>query len=215
MDDNLSSSNFAISKDIIKEYYECMQVACEHSFDGFLKDFAKKYPNEYKHLNAVHRRRVAINKNIDALKELNEKIYFGTLTFNSVKDHNKIESKRKEAFKVLNSLFEFVILVEEKGEENGRYHVHFLGNFIEGKTFDDFTKSWHSRQNLRELRDNERISQYLCKYLSKDLPRIRRNKKLIALEREVSKRKSLKKSFPMLYKRGVQKKIFELSIFDV
>jgi len=203
-----------VPQDIVKKYYEAMRYANEY-FDDPMKEFIKEYPLEYKRLSAVHRKRVAINSNVEAMKTLGEVLYFGTLTYDNVKDQNKIETKRKEAFAYLNSLFEFVLLVEEYGEEKERYHVHFVGNFKENRTFNDFVEGWHSRQNLRVLREDEHISSYLCKYMSKQLPRIRRNKKLIALEREYHKRKGLKRSFPMLFTQGMNKKIFEITIFDL
>ena len=203
-----------ISKDIVKEYYEAMRYANEY-FDDPMKEFIKKYPLEFRRLNAVHHKRVLINSNVEAMKTLKSVLYFGCLTYDNKKDRNKIECKRKEAFAYLNSLFEFVLLVEEYGEENGRYHVHFVGNFKENKTFNDFVNGWHSRQNLRVLRENEKISQYLCKYLSKQLPRIRRNKKLIQLERAYHKHKRLKRTFPTLFEDLMNKNIFQISIFDL
>lgn len=209
-----SCSDLVITRDIIKEYYECVRCCAEHYFDVPMKEFKNAHPKEFARLSAIHHKRVALNKNVNALKELNEKIYFGTLTFKETKDHNKTETKRKEAFKFLNSLFEFVVLVEEEGSENGRYHIHFLGNFREGKSFNDFRKVWHSRQNLRELRQNENISQYLCKYMSKQVPRIRRNKKMIQLERSITKRSKLKRTFPTLYEQRVKSDIFLITAFD-
>ena len=215
MDYDKNCSNLELTKEIIKEYYSCYRSSYIDFYDEPMKAFRNAHPKEYKHLCSVHRCRSVLNKNIEALKTLNEVLYFGTLTFDETKDHNKTQSKRKEAFRFLNSLFEFVLLVEENGEEKGRYHIHFVANFKEGKTFNDFKEGWHSRQNLRILRENESISQYLCKYLSKDLPRVRRNKKLIELERYASKHRRLKRTFPSLYSSSVKQKIFQLTIFDL
>jgi len=202
-----------IDKDIVKEYYEAVHYAVWDDYFP-MKQFKEKYPNEYRHFSAVHRKRVLINSNVEAMKTLKSALYFGTLTYDSKKDRNSIEYKRKEAFAYLNSLFEFVLLVEEYGEENGRYHVHFVGNFRENKTFNDFIKGWHSRQNLRLLREDENISQYLCKYISKQLPRIRRNKRLVALERVYNQKKALKRTFPSLYEQSMNKNIFLITAFD-
>lgn len=211
---NEDNNSCQITKDILKDYYACVRCCAEHYFSQPMKEFKEKHPKEFARLSAVHHKRFALNKNVAVLKELDEKIYFGTLTFNDKKDKNKIQTKRKEAFKRLNDLFEFVVLIEEEGSMNGRYHIHFLGNFKEGKSFKDFKKLWHSRQNLRELRQNENISQYLCKYMSKQLPRIRRNKRMIELERKVSRVKPLKRSFPKLYQKHVNESIFLISAFD-
>lgn len=205
--------NLDITPDIVNKYYEAMRYANEY-FDDPMKEFIKEYPLEYKHLQLVHQKRVKVNSNVEAMKLLNVPLYFGTLTYDETKDHNKIESKRKEAFMFLNSLFSYVLLVEEYGEVNERYHVHFVGAFREGKTFEDFTK-WHSRQNLKQLSDEDNISRYLCKYITKQVPRIRRNKRLIALEKEYKKRKPLKRTFPTLFNDLMNKNIFLITIDDL
>jgi len=185
-----------LNKSIIKLYYEAVEASiCEDYLP--MQIFKQEYPSEYKRFSAVHRKRAVINECLSAMKVVSEKVYFGTLTFNARKNLNKIASKRKEAFTKLNACFEYVLLVEEYGEDNGRYHIHFLGAFKEDHDFDSFKLVWnHSRQNLETLKPNAHISQYLCKYLSKDLPRVRRNKKLVALAREYHKGKSLQRFFP-------------------
>lgn len=203
-----------LTKEVVNQYYEAMRYANEY-FNEPLKEFALKYPLEYKHLCAVHRKRVLVNSNVSAMRLLKEDVYFGTLTYDETKDQNSIKIKRREAFRFLNSLFEFVLLVEEYGEDKGRYHVHFVGNFYEGKGFNDFVNGWHSRQNIELVKDDKKVSRYLCKYLCKQLPRIRRNKRLVALESQYRKKRGLDKSFPSLFKRDMNEKIFQLSIFDL
>lgn len=193
MNDNTRS---VLNKSIINLYYKAIESSiCEDFLP--MQMFKQEYPNQYKRFNAVHRKRAVINESLSAMKSISEEVYFGTLTFNARKNLNKVASKRKEAFTKLNAIFEYLLLVEEYGEDNGRYHIHFLGVFKEDHTFDSFKLVWnHSRQNLKTLSPNAHISQYLCKYLVKDLPRIRRNKKLVALAREYHKGKSLQRYFP-------------------
>ena len=185
-----------LNKSIVKLYYKAIESSiCEDYLP--MQIFKQEYPNQYKRFNAIHRKRAVINESLSAMKVISDKVYFGTLTFNARKNLNKIATKRKEAFNKLNAIFEYVLLVEEYGEDNGRYHIHFLGVFKEDHNFDSFKLIWnHSRQNLELLKTNSRVSQYLCKYLGKDLPRIRRNKKLVALAREYHKGKSLQRFFP-------------------
>lgn len=221
-----------ISFEIVNKYYEALRYSNEY-FNELLEKFIKEYPEEYKHLNKIHHKRCIIRDNLEALKSTGNKIYFGTLTYNEDKDLNEEETKRKEAFMFLNSLFEFVLLVEEYGEDNGRYHCHFLGTFKEGKTFEDFRK-WHSRQNLQEVQLNEEVKknyfkeednekengekkviQYLCKYVSKQIPRIRRNKGLIRLEKAYKKAKPLKKTFKPTFKNVMKENVSIISIFDL
>lgn len=173
-------------KKIKKEYYRAVR---ENSFNNFeyMEAFKNEYPEAYRLFTRVHHKRSVINNCFDAMKKLGRDVWFGTLTFNKTKDKNKIISKRKEAFTKLGKLFEYLLLVEEFGEEEGRYHIHFIGTYKEGKTFEDFKRFWHSRQNIRKVQENEKISRYLVKYMLKDLPRVRRNKALIGLEREYKK----------------------------
>lgn len=198
MEENVNQAyeEYALNKSVITLYYEAIASGiCEDYLPMQL--FKQKYPEQYKRFNAVHRRRATIHESISAMKIISDKIYFGTLTFNNAKNSNKLVCKRKEAFKRLNTEFEYVLLVEEYGEDNGRYHIHFLGLFKKDHDFDSFVRSWsHSRQNLRLLNDNENVAQYLCKYLCKDLPRIRRNKALVSLARSYHAAKSLQRFFP-------------------
>lgn len=191
----ITNEGVCLNKKILSEYYEAVGDAmCCDTFP--MKVFAERYPEAYKHLSAVHRKRATIKRSIEAMRELTEDLYFGTLTYNKVKDSNKITTKRKEAFNTLNRLFEYVVLVEEYGESGNRYHIHFVGMFRVGKTFADFTSAWHSRQNLRVLASGENVAQYLCKYFTKDLPRVRRNKSLVRLEKAFSSARHLAKLFP-------------------
>ena len=168
-------------QEIIALYVEAMRATNEEDFEK-LKVFKELFPVEYKRFSAVSRKRREVRKSIDAMQILGEEIYFGTLTFNNTKNLNKEEIKRKEAFEKLNGVFEYVLLVEEYGEDNGRYHVHFLGVFRKGMDFNSFVACWpHSRQNLRLLKAGEHIDKYLIKYMIKDLPRLRRNKRLVGL----------------------------------
>lgn len=197
MEENVNQAyeKYALNKSVISLYYEAVASGiCEDYLPMQL--FKQKYPQEYKRFNAVHRRRATIHESINAMKIVSDKIYFGTLTYNNDKNVNKEVVKRKEAFNFLNAQFEYFLVVEEHGEDNGRYHVHFLGLFNKDHDFDSFVRDWHSRQNLRLLNDKENVAQYLCKYLSKDLPRVRRNKALVSLARSYHAAKSLQRFFP-------------------
>lgn len=172
----------SISKDIVDLYFDSIKKCIE--LDSYpLEEFCKNYPLEYKLLSAIHRRRSRINLGIKALALLGREIYWGTLTFNSKKDKNLISSKRKEAFTNLNKIFDYFMLVEEYGEKNNRYHIHFIGSMKYGKTTNDFFKRdiWKSRRDIRVVDTKKNIASYLVKYLSKDLPRIRSNKMMVKL----------------------------------
>ena len=204
-----------INKDIVKEYYECVRASCFGEYEA-MKQFQKKYPLQYSRFQAVHRKRTRIKSCIGAMKIVSNEIYFGTLTFNDSKNENKRSTKRKEAFKKLNALCEYVVLIEEFGEKNGRYHIHFIATLKKGENFHSFRRIWHSRQNLRLLQDNENVAQYMCKYLSKDLPRVRCNKPLVALEKAYKRGVVMErdKFYDLGTKYQVQK-THSLNVFDL
>lgn len=180
---NLSSNSDALSVvdfNLLKEYYEAVFKSLECD-DRYIEDFKENHPIEFSYFSAVARKRKKVRNNLETLKGLGREIYFGTLTFNDRKNGNKIESKEKDAFRFLNSIFEYFLVVEEFGEINERYHLHFVGCFRNGFGFEDFRK-WHSRQNLERVKEIDKVCSYLVKYVSKELPRIRRNRALVALD---------------------------------
>lgn len=179
---NETTSSSVLDFNLLSDYYKAMEFFSFGDFDK-MDEFKKAHPKEFSRFNQVHQKRAKIRSNLMALKSLNKDLYFGTLTFDEKHDKNTETWKRKQAFQVLNRLFEFVLVVEELGEENGRYHIHFVGVFRDDKNFDDFIKSWHSRQNLEKVENIDKCTAYLVKYVSKALPRIRRNKALVMAEK--------------------------------
>lgn len=178
---------------IFEKYRDAMKYMYEWGDFEPLKIFKRDYDKEYKFFSRVARQRATIMKCVKAMKVISTEIYFGTLTYKHDKDKNKEETKRKEAFEFLNSEFKYFVLVEENGEDNGRYHIHFVGVFRLDHNFNSFINGWHSRQNLEKLRlDNVGyVAHYMCKYLAKDTPRVRKNKnliQLIRLHKELEKR---------------------------
>jgi len=168
-------------------YFRAIEDIVWYDDENTLLDLKERYPDEIAHFQRVGRMRKKVRLQIEALRSLNMDLYFGTLTFNSEKDANLETTKRREAFLRLNEVFLYFFLVEEYGEDNGRYHIHFVGVFRNGFGFDDFIKCWHSRQNLEKIEDTERVCKYMCKYVSKALPRLRRNKALVDYERAHTK----------------------------
>ena len=203
-----------VSFNLLKEYYKAMSEACNYANYDLLEDFRKEHSKEFSFLNQIHQKRTNVNRNIEAMKYLSKPLYFGTLTFNTKKDKNKIVCKRKEAFLKLNKLFEALLLVEEFGENKGRYHIHFVGVFRYNCDFDDFRKCWHSRQNLEKVENDKNVGQYLVKYVCKDVPRLRRNKGLIRLEKAYSRGKRLQRNFPSLGIKYQVNKLLALNLFE-
>jgi len=171
---------------LLDSYYKAVSDIVHFDSYAFMEELKERYPEQIAFFLKVGTLRKKVRANIEALKDLNVPLYFGTLTFDCVKDKNKEKTKRRESFLFLNKLFLYFLAVEEYGEENGRYHIHFVGAFRAGKGFEDF-RLWHSRQNLEKVNSIDGVCRYLIKYVSKQLPRLRRNKNLVALEKLHSK----------------------------
>ena len=173
------------NKEIREKYFLCVRDMAKYEEFSGMNWFKHEYPEQFAFYSKVHRLRNEIKKDYEAMKLVSEKVYFGTLTFNAAKNQNKVETKRKDAFQKLNSIFKYVLLVEEYGGVNGRYHIHFLAAFPKDHNFNNFITLWHSRQNLEECSDNN-VGKYLVSYVVKDLPRLRRNRLLVHLREKVS-----------------------------
>lgn len=173
-----------------------------------MKRFKFEYGEIYATINAMYHKRVAVKRDIEVMRELSgNKVYFGALTFNEEKDKNKNTSKRREVFNFLNKIFLMFLVVEELGEENGRYHCHYVGVFRENKTFEDLYK-WHSREDCQRVKSTRRVAKYLCNYIVKQVPRIRRNKVLIKVSNDFKKSRSWSNYGFMSFARDLKAQAF-------
>lgn len=167
-----------LNEEVRKEYFNALYNQ-QNGYSESMKVFKGKYPNEYAHINAIYHKRVKVKKDIETMRKLsNNNVYFGTLTFDESKDKKKIDSKRQETRRFLNKVFIMFLMVEELGAEEGRYHIHFCGVFKEGKRFNDFFK-WHSRTDIQRVKSTRSVARYLCDYMTKQVPRLRRNRTLV------------------------------------
>lgn len=167
-----------ISEQIIKQYFNALVSQSNDSYMP-MEMFKNEHPFEYKHITCIYHKRVKLRYDLNVMMALsNNKVYWGTLTYNDSKDKNKISSKRKEATRFLSNVFRLWLMVEEFGGDNGRYHIHFIGVFNEGKTFNDVFR-WTSREDIQKVKSITKVARYLCDYVTKNVPRIRRNKELI------------------------------------
>lgn len=182
---NASTKEAFYNQELREKYFSAVKFAFKYADFDSLCGFKQEYPEQFRFFQKVHRLRSEIAKDVNAMKLVSDKVYFGTLTFDNAHDKNKIETKRKDAFEKLKSIFKYVLLVEEFGGVNGRYHLHFIAAFTKDHNFDSFKSVWHSRQNLKEVND-DKVSRYLVSYVAKDLPRLRRNKYLVALRKKVA-----------------------------
>lgn len=197
----MSYEGVTITEDIRKEYINALCNSQNGSVE-LMAQFKEKYPREYSLINTMYRKRVSIKESLDVMQYLNEPLYWFTLTFNNSKDKNNIASKRKEAMKYLNSLCLVYLLIEEFGEDNGRYHVHGFLCFKYGYGFEDF-KKWHSRQNLVLIDEKNCVSmkkiRYLTNYSAKSAPRIRRSRSLSRLYAYYKSHKRFSRNFPKTF----------------
>ena len=182
-----------IGKETKKEYLSAL-YNLQFGSRTLMADFIKNHPSEYKLITTMYRRRCDLTDTIETMKLLNEPIYWFTLTFNNEKDTNNIETKRKEAQRFLNHICSVYVMVEEFGEDNGRYHIHGFLCFKYGFGFVDFVQ-WHSRQKIIELDNANKRIKYLTDYSTKQAPRIRRSKSLSALYTYFKKHKRMYKLF--------------------
>lgn len=190
-----------VNEAILKQWSNAVANSCFGGSQEPLKRFKEDHNEEYKLITAMYRKRVAIKESLDIMEDMGEPIYWFTLTFNEDKDINKVKTKRENAERFLNDICLCYLLVEEYGEDNGRYHIHGFLTFKYGYGFVDFTQ-WHSRQKI-ELLENDKIKKrkvrYLTKYAVKSVPRIRRSKTLCKLYALYKKKKAIRRGFYNTY----------------
>lgn len=188
-----------LNAQVLKEWQQAV-INSQFGYHLAVEEFRKRHPQEYKVISAMYRKRVVLKDCLSVMQEMNEPVYWFTLTFNNDKDTNNITSKRKDAQRFLNRLCICYVMVEEFGEDNGRYHIHGFLCFKYGRGFVDFVE-WHSRQKIELMEDYKlkKKVRYLTKYAVKQVPRIRKSKTLVQLVKFYHKEKRLKRSFPCLY----------------
>lgn len=204
-----------VSQEIRQEYFTALYNQ-QNGNNEPMKRFRDAHYEVYKIINAMYHKRVKVLKDIEVMREVSRnKVYFGSLTFNEMKDNNQVKTKRKEVFTFLNTIFLCFLIVEENGEENERYHIHFVGIFKDGKSFEDLFK-WHSREDIQRVKSARSVARYLCNYIVKCVPRIRRNKVLIKISKDMKKARSWRDyGFDCFYDRERAKAYETLFLSDL
>lgn len=153
-----------------------------------MADFKSLYPEEYKFLNSMLEKRKKIRRNVKAMRTMSDYIYWGTLTYDNEFNDLLETTKRKQALTFLNKHFVCWLLVEEYGTKSGRYHIHFLAikEYACEVNYEVMRSDWHSFIEIERIPKwkQERKIKYLTNYITKNIPRIRRNKRLIALDND-------------------------------
>ena len=157
-------------------YFYCLHQrnnGCYYALDKFKEWF----PKQFSYMQAILNKRTLIRRDIEIMKALDiGKVVFGALTFNDNELVDNEANMRKKAQRHLDKFLSIYELVEEYGEEKGRYHIHFLGVMRRDKTYIDFHNQWSSYSYIEGLRSVKKASKYLCDYVVKQVPRIRRTK---------------------------------------
>lgn len=166
-----------ISEDAWKYWKQCCLA-----YDK--KSFKEKYPDLYPYINSMSNKRKILKYEVEAMSHYGGSLYWCTLTFDSENDIKQKCTKLKMAWRLFEKFCDLVLMVEEYGELYGRYHLHAFITFKKGARLEDFYKSWSSRITAKIIYSNAFMVakiKYLTKYSTKDVPRLRRNKKLIEL----------------------------------
>lgn len=155
-----------------------------------LKQFQLDYPDLYRHMTSMLRKRTKLNKAIAAMTSMSPYLYWGSLTFNEEEEIKEEKTKRKQAIRFLNRFFRLWLMVEEYGTEGGRYHIHFLAVLKDYTDYEVIRSKWHSFVQIELLKtyDYKRKVKYLTKYAVKQVPRIRLSKRTALLLKDYMKR---------------------------
>ena len=200
-----------INQIVLNAWFHAVLVDNCNQSNTRVKAFKEMYPKEYYYLHAFYRVRQELRRDIEIMQLVGACHWF-TLTFDNKRDKSLVSSKRKSATRFLNSIFVVYLMVEEYGEDNGRYHIHGFGVFRESCGFQDFIK-WPCRSKIQCLESAalQKKIKYLTKYAVKDLPRLRRSKSFVKLIKTISTFKKIKSSFPECYNCHLQSVLCRLS----
>lgn len=167
------------SETIRQEYFNAVYNQ-QSGFNEPMQRFKEKYPELFSMVNAMYHRRKTIRENVYCMRKITKSgLVFGDLTYDNEHDKESAATKRKQATRYLNKCFEVYLFVEELGSERERYHIHFIGVLKSGIEYKTFHDGWHSFSQIEKVISVKNSVNYLTDYVVKQVPRIRRNKKLV------------------------------------
>lgn len=201
-----------LSEEIKREWFTALATDSFHFNAGAVKAFKSAHEEEYNLLHSFYRLRHELNQDITLMCSVGS-VHWFTLTFDNKRDKSLVSSKRKSATRFLNDVFLLYEMVEEYGEDNGRYHIHGFGVYRNGKGFKDFIK-WRSRTKIQDLneRNLRKKVRYLTKYAVKSLPRRRRSKNLVYLANKHREFNKLNPSFSKCYECRMKLALLKLQM---
>ena len=173
-----------ITQEQYKEWNDAVLCASNGNIYS-LNKFKSSYPDLYRHMTSMLNKRTKICKTLQAFMSVCPFVYWGALTFNEEEDIKDLHTKRKQVQRYLDKFFKLYLYVEELGEDNERWHIHFLGILRDRNTkYEDLYNSWHSRAEIECLYkyyDIKKKIKYITKYCVKQIPRIHMNRRAIQL----------------------------------
>lgn len=201
-----------LTKEIMNEWFTALMNDSAHMDNSSTMAFKAAHSDIYYYLHSFYRLRHDLNEDIELMCSVGPCHWF-TLTFDNKRDKSLVSSKRKAATRFLNDIFLLYEMVEEYGEDNGRYHIHGFGVYRDGKGFKDFVK-WPCRTKIQDLckRNLKKKVMYLTKYAVKSLPRRRRSKNLVFLSNKHKTFKGEKFGFESCYNCKLDLTILRLKL---
>lgn len=190
--DNLLSLCEAIKKVDYKNeqsvrdfYFYCLRmknIGCYYALDKFKEWFPKPFHD----IQCILNKRTLIRRDLDIMKTVSKRVVFGALTFSDSNLSVNEKNMRKRAQRYLDKTMSAYEIIEEHGQVNTeRYHVHYLGILRDNVTYIDFHNGWEDFTFIEAVKngkyDLKKVSKYLCDYVLKQVPSIRRNKTMIEL----------------------------------
>lgn len=163
-------------------YFYCLRERNNGNYYA-LDCFKKWFPVKFYEMQSILNKRTLIKRDLEIMKAVSNRVVFGALTFSDSNYLDNETNMKRKAQRYLDKCLSAYEIIEEHGEEKGRYHVHYLGILQEGLTYIDFHNGWEDYTYIEAVKnskkDIKKVSKYLCDYVVKQVPRIRRNKLLL------------------------------------
>ena len=179
LEEQLRLIDYKNNETIMSFFYWCLDYA-KHTEQRPMNIFKFMFPDVYHRIMSTLSKRSELKKNIEFMMVVSGGlVYFGDLTFDNEHISREEEDLRRKAIRYLNKYCKLWTMVEEHGEQNGRYHIHWIAVFKDKKTPKMLQEEWPCFAHYSRVKSVHGTAKYLCNYVSKQVPRIRRNKDLV------------------------------------
>ena len=157
-----------------------------------LDKFKEWFPIMFHKMQSILNKRTLIKRDLTILKAFSKNVVFGSLTFSDSNISVNEANMRKRAQRYLDQCLSVYEIVEEHGSKNTQmYHVHFLGIMKDNLTYLEFHNGWEDYSYIERVRDQKndlkKVSKYLCDYVIKQVPKIRRTRRFTMLIKKYQK----------------------------